>query len=59
MHFNRNLNGAFVDPHSKRHAAEASEIDDVADDNAACANRVVTDFIMGVKLQMHEGTKEK
>jgi hypothetical protein len=48
MDFNRNSNGAFVDPHAKRPAAEASEINDVADD--AAMNTVATDFTIGSSM---------
>ncbi len=57
MDFNRNLNGAFVNPYAKRPAAEASKSDDLANDVAN--NTVVTDFNMGIQSQLCGGAIRK
>jgi hypothetical protein len=57
MDFNRNSNGAFVNPYAKRPAAEASESNDLANDVAI--NTVVTDFNMGIQSQLRDGAIRK
>jgi hypothetical protein len=48
----------FVNPHAKRPAAAVSEVDDVADD-LPMMNAAVTDFTIGIQLQLREGTIKK
>jgi hypothetical protein len=57
MDFNRNSNGAFVNPYAKRPAAEASKSNDL--DNDVAINTIVTDFNMGIQLQLCDGAVRK
>jgi hypothetical protein len=57
MDFNRNSNGAFINPCAKRSAAEASESNDLA--YGVAINTIVNDFNMIIQSQLCNGAFKK